>query len=236
MSHYKIAVFSNTPDTYSFDRLLDPYSENNKAEFIFEPVTQEELDDRWKKFQEYNHGWTYEDWLKEMYNEQNGVYGHLYNPHGYYDYYTLGGGSYMMDLLPEIQEELEIKYKNYENGEFPENFPKSWYDWKLEANVGSESKLRKEWKKYSVEGDGWFTAEYYLERYKDEETYVRQMQYPIVPFAFVTPDGVWHAPGRVGWFAMSDETAESWDAYVAEWIDFIRNAPECYVNLVDCHI
>lgn len=230
MSHYKIAVFSEWPDYDSFDRLLEPYSENNADEFIFEPVSQEELDERWARFKEANEGWTYDDWLNEMYTRKDGVYGNQYNPHGYYDYYSLDGGDYLYDLLPEAR-------RKYENDEYDAYcFPKSWYDWKLESNKGFEKKLRKQWKKYSTDGDGWYTAAYYLERYGDEETYVRQMQYPTVPFAFVTPDGVWHAPGRVGWFAMSDETAESWDAYVAEWIDFIKNAPDCYVNLADCHI
>ena len=112
---------------------------------------------------------------------------------------------------------------------------KSDYDWYKNKPL-SAKKLREKWKEYSVNGDGWYKADYYLRRYGTEQQFIEEMRRPPVPYAFVTPDGVWHAPGRVGWFAMSDETAESMNKYYKEWCDFIDNGPDCYVSLVDCHI
>lgn len=229
MSHYALAVFSDEPNEASFDRLLDPYSESNEEYYVFEPVPEEKLREKWNKFKEFNPDWTYEDWLDYEYAYIDGVYGNWYNPQGYYDYYTLDARDYMYDLIPQLEQ--------VDPEDWPYTFKKSQYDWeKPDEEKLSEEELRKKWREYSTNGDGFLSERYYKERYVDEETFVRQCRYPTVPYAFVTPDGVWHAPGRVGWFAMSDETAESWDKYVEEWLDFIRNAPDCYVSLVDCHI
>ena len=57
-----------------------------------------------------------------------------------------------------------------------------------------------------------------------------------MPYAFITPDGKWHAPGRVGWFAISDESADDWNKYVEEWDAFLASDGNPYVSIVDCHI
>lgn len=219
MSHYAIAVFSNDQD---FDRLLEPYSESNKEEFIYEPYSQVEIDERWEKFSKTNPNWTRDQYLNEFYVLHDNIWCEYYNPHGYYDWYSLDGRSYLFDFKEGY---------DYEQG-CPK---KSDYDWYKTEHM-SLKKLRSNWKKYSTEGDGFFKAEYYLERYGTEEQYIKEMMRPTVPYAFVTPDGVWHAPGKVGWFALSDETAESMNKYFEEWCDFIDNGPDCYVSLVDCHI
>ena len=218
MSHYAIAVFSYDED---FDRLLKPYNEENEDEFVFEPVSEEEIEERWQNFKKQNPNWEKEDFIKQSYEFHDGTHGNYYNPHGYYDWYTLDGRDYL----------FEIK-----GNEYPDHPMKSDYDWYRKESFQSEQDLIEEWKKYSTEGDGWYKPEYYLERYGTEEQYIKESMRPTLPYAFVTPDGVWHAPGEVGWFAMSDETAESMDKYYEEWRDFIDNGPDCYVSLVDCHI
>lgn len=228
MSHYAVAVFSDEPSYDEFCRLLEPYDENDESRYVFEPVTQEELAEAWKKFLAQNPSWKYDTWLHEMYHEKDGAYGHWYNPHGYYDYYSIDGRSYMFDLQEQIDSD-EV--------EWPMWAKKSQIDWNSRGDDDrTEEELRNEWQKFSVEGDRFYSSKYYIERFGDEDTYVRQSMHPMVPYAFITPDGEWHAPGRVGWFALSDETPESCDKYLAEWDDFILNAPDCYVSLVDCHI
>jgi hypothetical protein len=57
--------------------------------------------------------------------------------------------------------------------------------------------------------------------------------------AMITPDGQWHARGRMGWFGTSvdDMTKETWAAYVR---DVATQAPEQHPHasavVVDCHI
>lgn len=226
MSHYAVAIFADSPRDEAFDELMDPYSENDERYFIFEPVSDDELLQHWEKFKAQNPSWKYSDWLNECYTLRDGRYGHWYNPYGYYDYYALDARAYMYHPLPGFQD----KHEDF--------FRKSEIDWfaKDPDNDFSEQEWREKWREYSTRGHGLCTPEYYHERYQTEEQFVAEMMRPWLPYAFVTPDGKWHAPGRVGWFACSDETAESMDAYYAEWIDFIKNAPDCYVSLADCHI
>ena len=56
------------------------------------------------------------------------------------------------------------------------------------------------------------------------------------PYAFITPDGIWHAPGDVGWFGVSDEGPESLDRHIEEWQAFLNSPDDPYVSFVDCHI
>jgi hypothetical protein len=54
------------------------------------------------------------------------------------------------------------------------------------------------------------------------------------PYSFVTPDGVWHTKGRIGWWAVSwdEKTDAVWDK---EYKDALKNYKGSFV-LVDCHI
>jgi hypothetical protein len=50
-------------------------------------------------------------------------------------------------------------------------------------------------------------------------------------------DGVWHERGRMGWFGMSDDTAESTDGFVTKFWETMRALPaDAKVAVVDCHI
>ena len=233
MSHYAVAVFASQPNEREFDRLLEPFNESDENYFIFEPVNEGELQSDWEKFKKNNPNWAYDDWIKTMwdYNEKLKTYGSFYNPQAKYDYYTLDGKSYMYELKDEV-------FRMIGDGdlEYPDFFLKSQLDWFKRPDKFTEKELRKRWRKYSEEGDGFWTDKYYIERYGTVEQYVKEMMRPTVPYAFITPDGVWHAPGRMGWFALSDETAETMDAYYQEWEEWINHGEDCYVSLVDCHI
>lgn len=58
-------------------------------------------------------------------------------------------------------------------------------------------------------------------------------------YCVITPDGEWHAPGNIGFFAMTDATPEEEDEWVDKWyerfyIPAIKN--NWYITIVDCHI
>jgi hypothetical protein len=223
MSHYRIVVFHDKDP----DRLLLPYSETNRDYFVFEQVSQEEIDEAWKKFSAMNPTWTYEHYREEHYHydESTGQWGNFYNPNTRYDYCT--------ELW--IEDEYQMKEGEQFSDDFG-HFHKSQVDWYYHPTKHSEAELREEWKQYSTKGDGFWLPEYYLESYGTEEQWVKEMLRPPTPYAFVTPDGVWHAPGKVGWFAISDDTAKSRDAYWEEWKAFIDSDRDCFVSLYDCHI
>lgn len=231
MSHYAVAVFCDTPASMEFDRLMEPFNEQDEKYFIFDPVSDEEIAERWDKFHKDNPSWEYSSWLDTMFHSQDGKLGYWYNPHAAYDYYTLNGKDYLFDPLRSALEEA--------GDDFPYFWKKSQIDWfKIPEDMEKydEAFWAKIWAKYSENGDGFYSDKYYRERFGTKQQFIKEMMRPTIPFAFVTPDGKWHAPGNMGWFACSDETAESMDAYWEEWCDFIKNAPDCYVSILDCHI
>ena len=82
-----------------------------------------------------------------------------------------------------------------------------------------------------------YNPEYYKKRYKDAETYIKIQEVPCY-HAVVTPDGVWHEPSKMGWFACTDgDPADEleWDLHFKE--RFIDTAEFDWVaTVVDCHI
>lgn len=222
MSHYAVAVFSNDPSEDAFRSLLAPYSETDEKYFVFEPVADEEILKEWDRFRQSNHQYGYDQFLDNFYTLRDNQYGHWHNPQAKWDWYILNGREYMYDV-PVEERAVNGYYK------------KSQIRW-FEPTDASEEELRDDWKTLSTEGGMIMSAEYFLGKYGTEEQYIKEMMAPEIPYAFISPDGVWHAPGNVGWFAFSDDTAESRNQFYQEWNDFLLNAPDCYVSLVDCHI
>ena len=163
-----------------------------------------------------------------------------YNPESKWDWYVVGGrwsgllikkdGSRvdsaaakdidwdaMYKLDPETEEMQRAFWKIYVLGEpKPEHMSKQL-----------EEKLR--WTMYK--------PEYYIDRYKDEENYIRQLGM-FETYAVLTGDGVWHEPGTMGWFACSTASAEDesrWtEEFKSKFIDTLD--PDSIVTIVDYHI
>ena len=230
MSHYAVAVFS---DDCRFDDLLAPYGENNKNEFEFKSVEYAKILEDFKEFQKHNSVWTLEMYLDEFgYHQKDGQWGYECNPHGYWDWYSLDGKDYLFDL--KEWKELDSSSDDWEG-----YYRKNDYDWYPDDSE-AEADAIDFWDSFVGDGafaepPGLWSRQYYLERYKTKEQYVKECK-RVVPYAFITPDGVWHAPGRVGWFASSDETAEGHNKYIEEWDAWINSDANPYVSLVDCHI
>ena len=230
MSHYAVAVFSDDGD---FDRLLAPYDENNEGHFVFVPVDYQKIVEAFERFKTENPSWDLEMYIEEFdYIQEDGQWGYRHNPHGYWDWYSLDGKDYMFDVREDC-------WTDPESDDWIGYYRKNDYEW-FPDNADDEIHAEEFWDKY-IDGkceDGYpslLKREYYLDRYKTKGQYVKEAG-RTMPYAFITPDGVWHAPGRVGWFASSDETAEDADRYAEEWEAYIRSDANPYVSLVDCHI
>jgi hypothetical protein len=82
----------------------------------------------------------------------------------------------------------------------------------------------------------WYKPEFYLERYKDKETYAKCSS----SFSMwaVVKDGVWYEKGNMGWWAMSSETNDEAVDWEMNFFDrFIKDLPEdTLLTVVDCHI
>ena len=226
MSHFAVAVFSDDGD---FDRLLKPYDENDEKYFVFEPVAYDDIVEKLGEFSKNNPKWTLEEYIEEFYHQnEDGLLGYWSNPHGYWDYYSLDGKDYLFELKEGV--ELPDGAWDYRKNDY------EWYPDDHEAEVDAAEF----WDDFVgenalAEPPGMWNKKYFLQRYKTREQYIKEMKRTI-PYAFITPDGVWHSAGRVGWFAISDETAEDSDRYAKEWDAWIASDTNPYVNLVDCHI
>ena len=222
MSHYAVAVFSDDGD---FDRLLKPYNECDENYFVFKRVDYQDILDEFDRFKKQNPAWTLEMYINEFkYIQKDGHWGYMHNPQGYWDWYNLDGKDYLFNLKKDVNIDEQRRKNDYE-----------WYhDDKAAAEEAQDF-----WNGFVEDNDddypSFWNREYYLERYKTKEQFVKEMRRTI-PYAFITPDGVWHASGRVGFFASSNETADDADRYADEWYAWIENDANPYVNLVDCHI
>lgn len=82
----------------------------------------------------------------------------------------------------------------------------------------------------------WYKPEFYTERYKDKETYAKCRS----SFSMwaVVKDGEWYEKGKMGMFAMSDETHDEALDWELNFFDrFIKDLPEdTLITVVDCHI
>jgi len=81
-------------------------------------------------------------------------------------------------------------------------------------------------------------GEDFLAYCRDEEDYI-QRNTTFGTYAVITPDGKWHAPGSIGWFGFSTDTAETKRAWDLEYHErFLKPALEnnWYMVIVDCHI
>ncbi|WCF05941.1 hypothetical protein NDS46_16320 [Paenibacillus thiaminolyticus] len=98
------------------------------------------------------------------------------------------------------------------------------------------SEASNEWESV-ISGKGFFKPEYYLKRYGDKESFIKE-RLSFSTYAVITPDGVWHAKGDMGWFGMGSESLEEAKEFSVSYYDtFIRDAnPEHYLAVVDCHI
>ena len=223
MSHYAVAVFSDDGD---FDRLLAPYGACNKQYCEFFPIEYGEIEKNYKKFKKLNRNRTIDDYIKIMrYEVVDGQWGSYSNPNGRWDFYSLNGKAYLFDVKdgsigdPVYRKNDYIWFPDMKDAE--EDAREYWDDFVGESALG--------------EAPGIFDRQYFIDRYKTREQYIKEMT-RVMPYAFITPDGVWHSAGRIFYFGLSNETAEDADRYAEEWDAWINSDANPYVNLVDCHI
>lgn len=231
MSHFRVAVLQ-TPDSPEFHELMAPYDENLEVEPRIDVTRDEAIRIARERIGEAkarietgesrsrdenmvaHEGDADEDllrWFADDYcNQDTDEYGNLL---------TTYNPNSKWDYYGEIE-------------------TLTFDEWLASGSEYSEEELRKEWKVLSTRGDGLFNKRYYLDRYGDEDTFVKACMLPD-GWAVVTPDGEWCEPGQVGWWGMDSSEPETW----RKWVDgFHGRFVEPYdrdattVVIVDCHI
>jgi len=234
MSHYTVSVLHRADQ--SVEDLLAPYDENLAVEPYFVYSREDAIrhaKECWRAesiagrtddeiFEEFSDGYIRDD-------EQN-LYS-TYNPDAKWDWYAVGGRwSGLLKLKGENQENVdEARIADIDFSPDMEEYKRALRFWEV-AVEGSEQRDGEDFFLY-------YKPEYYMEYYGDKETYARYTS-QWSTFAVVTPDGEWHESGRMGWFGMSDTTAnrhKDWHEHFME--RFIRHADEDLIlTVVDCHI
>ena len=160
-----------------------------------------------------------------------------YNPNSKWDWYEVGGRWRGLLLLkPGIKGPYPESSLKTQSGEF----------YRADAAYTSEVDFERISAEYAATlrpyeeamKDSFFKEEYMRMRFPTEEEYIERHK-RFKTFAVLTPDGVWHAPGEMGWFGVSSDTPEgerNWD--FGYYNNFIKPAivKQWYMTIVDCHI
>lgn len=226
MSHYSVVVFHD--GTKDVESLLAPYNETDEAYFedIFYCKGDEMVEKKNELVKKYPDSGYENMSVEEFAEEQCGAkligedYYIRYNPNAKWDWYQY----HFSDLYNLIAEK-----------DMDEDGPFLAKDYDLSDDEENYQKYLDEWPKLATEGDGFFKPEYYLTRYGTAEIYAKHRT-SSAPYAFVTPDGDWVAPGTVGWFAVDDAEPQSILKYLKAWDEARKKYADCYLDFIDCHI
>ena len=160
-------------------------------------------------------------------DEDGNIYS-TYNPQSKWDWWTEGGRFCGMLLLNGER----VDSGRVGDLEFPYDqdvYEQSLRFWDVVIDH-KPARLGEEFHSY-------YKEEYYREHYGDRETYANQMA-SFSTYAVLTPDGVWHAPGNMGWWGCSSESgaeAKDWFGHYKE--RFLDTADKDWIlTIVDCHI
>lgn len=254
MSHFTVAIIHK--ENQDIESLLAPYNENMKVEPYISRTKEEMIADGRKikaRIEEEGLTPNTEKWVKkyleaktdeDFWQVEKSVYYYTYdedgnelttyNPDSKWDWWVVGGRWSGEITTKDGKEVNSAKIADIDFSINEEEYKKNKRFWEIIVD-GDEprTKEEEEQKKWT-----WYKKEYYTNRYEDADDYANRAS-QFATYAVVTPDGVWHEKGQMGWWGMSTDTAEDakgWDAnYYNEFI-----APydpnNTYVTVVDCHI
>ncbi|MFA5485427.1 MAG: hypothetical protein WC260_04240 [Candidatus Pacearchaeota archaeon] len=175
------------------------------------------------------------------------------NPNAKWDWYQIGGRwSGLLKLKPgansgdygerswtnknEIIPEHKVdtaKVKDIDFSIDEKEYNKAIRFWELKIEEDTPKNKEEE----DLLKSDWYKKEYYTERYNSKEQYA-QLTTEFGTYAVITPDGLWHSKGNMGWWGYSSESnneAKQW--YMSFKEKFIDTAdPEWTLTVVDCHI
>lgn len=262
MSHYAVLVIHK--EDQDIEELLAPYS----AKLKVEPYLKYKYDEAIKKAKEeygYRHC-SNKELFKIFANDYrlidiNGDLYSTYNPNSKWDWYSIGGrfdGD--LDLTDEGIEEA-INYPNnpqwfkdmpreeqVEHVKWVNTAPLKYIKWFTPLSEKDKGELKRWWE-INIDGDElkdgeekdkyfFWNPEWLKRRYKDADTYLR-IKEMVTFFAVLTPDGEWHEPGQMGYFACAHCEPEDELKWDFEFYDrFIKPNldSDLICTVVDCHI
>lgn len=237
-------------------------AKERKARILQRKGKGEELD---KYDIEYLNANTDEELYKlEIYDDEsydeNGNHLTTYNPNSKWDWYEIGGRWNKILLVKEEVKDIEegtpswgnldsinkkapegfkwvtgakIKDIEFEKAiEFNNTYNKSIRFWELYVEGQKpQNEEEKEMIKWEI-----YRKEYYIERYETKENYAK-INSTFTTWALLDEKG-WHEKGKMGWFAMANDTKDSELLFIEKFTETIQKPEnqDKYLVIVDCHI
>lgn len=247
MSHFSVAVLSTSPD--EVESLLEPYYESTDNSDYLELIPAEESMDeiRAQYAQEKQPDETLEHFISRYYgytyNEELDECSYICNPNAKWDWWMIGGRWEDMLVLKPNCVGYRTEGRLVVNGGHCDQALLRDVD--LSMDQEAYDKAARFWE-IVVEGDSVrddenpddfhaYRKEYYLTQFGDKHTYAADCA-AFSTWALVTPDGEWRQKGEMGWFGMSDATCESRADFAAQLEAALKENPDLWITVVDCHI
>ena len=226
MSHFSVAVISESPG--DVERLLEPFYEGVDA------------DSPYAEFEENEEG---------DFDESQNAHGFWLNPNAKWDWYEIGGRfSGMLRLLPNREGKCGERSWTNVDQEIPSDCCDQALIKDIDLSMDNSAYDRAErfWEVVVEEMplnpdenprdfDSWYKKEYYIEQFKTKEEYAKHVASFSV-WSLITSDGTWHENGSMGWWGMNDATYDSRMSF-KEFLDKqLKENPDKWITIVDCHI
>ena len=234
MSHFTVAVIHR--DDQDIEDLLAPFDENLEVEPYVKFTRQEAIDyvrEHWLKEGEDktdDECWTM---MASDYNDNTDDEGNIYstyNPDSKWDWYQVGGRwSGMLRLRGKNKKCDSAKISDVSFRPSPRAYKKHLRFWDVVVEHATPEP--------GEEFHSFYNEEYFRKYFGDRDTYAKQMT-SFSTYAVITPDGVWHGKGDMGWWGMSSETPEEANEWENHYLErFIDTAEDgMNITIVDCHI
>jgi hypothetical protein len=228
---------------------IEEYKNGRYAEYLADPIKYAEecnnnqghleyISEQFPKKLKMNDEQIYAETIKYYEEEELGPNGEVlstYNPDSKWDWYEVGG-RYAGRIAVKNGVEIDSAYvKDIDFSKMhrtEEDYNDAIRYWELVVE-GAKPQNEEEEERIKFT---WYKPEFYLERYKNKETYA-ECQSSFAMWA-VIKDGVWYEKGQMGWWAMSNETHDEAVDWELNFFDrFIKDLPEdTLITVVDCHI
>lgn len=175
-----------------------------------------------------------EDYSEDMIDNEGNIYS-TYNPDSKWDWWGIGGRWNNLLTLKREKENDPIVHTNVakiKDIDFDYTNPE-----KIKYNEMLWEKIVEGKHQDNRELFSMYNKEYLLNRYKTKENFVKSVT-RFRTYAILTPDGVWHEAGQMGWFGVSGATEDDEKTFDENYFNILdtEKYKDYLLVVVDCHI
>lgn len=213
MSHFILGVITKN----------DPRSQEGEVEIekLLAPFDEQTEESKYLEFIEDSDG---------NIDEKTNKRGYWTNPNAKWDWYTVGGRWPNEIKLLDGTNADHAKIKDIDRTIDKDEYKKAERFWEV---IVEELPLREDESKSDF--TNFIKKEYYINKYGTKGRFATNAS-SFVPYALLTDEGQWLSKGNMGWFGMSDDSADSLDKAMKEFNKTLDEKLDHYLTIIDCHI